>query len=94
MTGKATDDVTMLKLNPIIPSRPKDRLSSELISESTTFEMSKLTLLISQIPQSDIFIGSAGKDLVLFSISIHACRLAVTVECRLFTRFRLGTNAL
>ena len=40
--------------------------------------MRKLTLLITQILQSDIFIGIVGKDLILFSI--HTCRLAVMLN--------------
>lgn len=40
--------------------------------------MGKLTLLITQILQSDIFIGIVGKDLILFSM--HTCRLAVMLN--------------
>ena len=76
---KATDDVTTLKLNPTISSRPKDRLSSGLISKPTTVGIRKLTLLIAQILQSDIFIGRAGKDLILFSVHARELEMMLNV---------------
>lgn len=71
-----THEVTMLKLKPIMPSNPKDRLSSKRSQQSIHCKKnyldveSNLTLLVPKTLQTDIFISCVVKDLVIL-IFLH-----------------------